>query len=29
MNKVIVFDIDGTLANVEHRLPYINKEMEI
>jgi predicted ATPase len=23
MNKVIVFDIDGTLANVEHRRPYI------
>ena len=23
MTKVIVFDIDGTLANVEHRRPYI------
>ena len=23
MNKIIVFDIDGTLANVEHRRPFI------
>ena len=26
MTEIIIFDIDGTLANIEHRLPLINGE---
>lgn len=25
-NKIFVFDIDGTLINLDHRLPYIRKD---
>jgi hypothetical protein len=26
MKKVIIFDIDGTLANIEHRRPYVRSK---